>query len=573
MTDDETFNKILQVQEYKSQISRVVVDGIFSKLHSSIKCWMDAFLSKSRKRQRFANWYRLELFGSAAVGTSTDSSDLDVNLIVPPLFSTENFFVELPAFLEQSGFTSIYSVESASVPLICFSCKSMEIDLCFTVVSSDTCPSIVDMMRFTKENFVSKKRGFLATQGIRVAYILKECFLSNGASTSDQRTLRNLDASEDARFYRLGSCARHVLQRSIMFVKSWAQSRGIYGNVFCYPGGISWTIMVIYCFLACKKLSCLQIDDENAKFTKNETSKIIQRFLAYFFIFYDIYFDSTRRALPLRPRIHIYDIHKFKICPTHALSLLQKNFMEEHADNSFQDVKSEKHYRCVRELFENFMRMVEAETHLEAESIDESQFLAQDIVEVLNPAPAYTNSVYNVSISSVQAMHAELHRATTIVCSEATDQQRWAKVLYAGGIVEVAQHFILIELQSGGEGCQKIIKTFESRLKHFLYHLESKIPEHSFRLIPKCIEPSLPGLDLKKAKPFFASAPKPAAVPEEQIVYNRYILSLIAGDSTSVDLTKSLQFLEFALETSESDCMSFYAACIDKKKLYSFFAT
>ncbi|KNH08735.1 Poly(A) polymerase [Perkinsela sp. CCAP 1560/4] len=318
MSQTSAFDKIRQVQEYKSQISRLIVDEIFEKLHQSAQQWIEFVHSNSRKRRRhtqYSCWHRLELFGSSAVGTSTECSDVDVNLIVPPLFTQENFFEGFPKFLKRNEFMDIYTVVNATVPLICFTYKNMEVDLCFTVLSHETCPTIIDLMRFPAEQYISKKKGFLVTQGLRVAYILKECFLSNCPRKHSKDSIQSKGSLRDVSgsFYQLGYISRKVLRCATLFVKSWAQKRGIYGNIFCYPGGVSWTIMIIYCFLTLKRINCMPIENSPDSLSEDSLSLLTRKFLTYFFIFYNVYFDHNRRSLPFEPRIHIYATHNIDL--------------------------------------------------------------------------------------------------------------------------------------------------------------------------------------------------------------------------------------------------------------------
>ncbi|KAF2119884.1 Poly(A) polymeras-like protein [Lophiotrema nucula] len=158
-------------------------------------------------------------YGSYALGVSNPGSDIDTLLVAPKHVNSHDFF----AFFEQTfremsdakdiGF--IVPAPDAYVPIIKMEFRGIDIDLIF--VSLPSISSIGPDFTGVDKNML---RGLddVAMRSVNGIRMVKEL----------------LDSVPEPKAFRY----------AVRAVKLWSTQRAIYGNVFGYPGGVAWAIMV-----------------------------------------------------------------------------------------------------------------------------------------------------------------------------------------------------------------------------------------------------------------------------------------------------------------------------------------
>lgn len=145
-------------------------------------------------------------------------SDIDTLVIAPKHVLREDFFAHFLDILEKASapgaIEDVKKVPDAHVPLIKMEYLGISIDMIFARLQLASVPLSLDM----KNNDLLKGLDDVESRCI------------NGTRVSD--LLVSLVPQEKT--------FRHTLRT----IKLWAQRRGIYGNVFGFPGGIAWAIMV-----------------------------------------------------------------------------------------------------------------------------------------------------------------------------------------------------------------------------------------------------------------------------------------------------------------------------------------
>ena len=161
---------------------------------------------------------RIFTFGSYRLGVFGPSSDIDTLLVAPKHVSRSDFFEYFPDLLRKMSPTGaikeLTPVPDAHTPIIKLKYADVDIDLIFVSLKTNSIPNDIDL----KEE--SHLRGLDETDLRSI----------NGARVSDE--LLNLIPETKAFRYTLRT------------IKLWAQRRGIYGNVFGFPGGIAWALLV-----------------------------------------------------------------------------------------------------------------------------------------------------------------------------------------------------------------------------------------------------------------------------------------------------------------------------------------
>lgn len=158
-------------------------------------------------------------FGSYALGVHGPSSDIDAIVVAPKQVTLYDYFQTFePTFREMSKVEDIEEfvpVSDAYVPIIKMEYSGVSIDLIFCCLPKlSSVPA--DMVTIEKKNLDKLDEASMrAVNGPRVRVEL--------LSLVPQQT-----------------SFKHALRA----IKLWANERGIYGNVYGYPGGVAWAIMV-----------------------------------------------------------------------------------------------------------------------------------------------------------------------------------------------------------------------------------------------------------------------------------------------------------------------------------------
>ncbi|KAF2815857.1 Poly(A) polymeras-like protein [Mytilinidion resinicola] len=157
-------------------------------------------------------------FGSYRLGVYGPGSDIDTLVVAPRHVTFKDFFEHFPPCLEKHSkpgdIEELTPVPDAHVPIIKIEYCGISIDLIFAALPS---ASIKLSLELTEKNIL---RGLDETMMRSV----------NGTRVTDEL----LQLIPQAKTFRHATRA----------IKLWAQRRGIYGNVFGFPGGVAWAMMV-----------------------------------------------------------------------------------------------------------------------------------------------------------------------------------------------------------------------------------------------------------------------------------------------------------------------------------------
>ncbi|CCK68338.1 polynucleotide adenylyltransferase PAP1 KNAG_0A06840 [Huiozyma naganishii CBS 8797] len=154
-------------------------------------------------------------FGSYRLGVHGPGSDIDTLIVVPKHVSRDDFFDVFDKLLrERPELDEIAPVPDAFVPIIKIKFSGVSIDLLCAKLDIAQVPKTLTL--------------------------------------SDKNLLRNLD-EKDLRALNGTRVTDEILElvpKPIVFrialraIKLWAQRRAVYGNVFGFPGGVAWAMLV-----------------------------------------------------------------------------------------------------------------------------------------------------------------------------------------------------------------------------------------------------------------------------------------------------------------------------------------
>ncbi|OCL02803.1 poly(A) polymerase Pap [Glonium stellatum] len=157
-------------------------------------------------------------FGSYRLGVYGPGSDIDTLIVAPKHVVMADFFTHFPPILERMSnpgdIEELTAVPDAHVPIIKIEYSGISIDLIFVSLALSAIPLNLDL---TDKSLL---RG-LDDKGMRSV---------NGTRVTDEV----LSLVPQIKTFR------HATRT----IKLWAQRRGIYGNVFGFPGGIAWAMLV-----------------------------------------------------------------------------------------------------------------------------------------------------------------------------------------------------------------------------------------------------------------------------------------------------------------------------------------
>lgn len=154
-------------------------------------------------------------FGSYRLGVYGPGSDIDTLVVVPKHVSREDFFEVFDKILrKRPELEEIAAVPDAFVPIIKVIFSGISIDVIFAKLNVAKVP--VDMTLEDKN-------------------LLKNI---------DERDMRSLNGTrvtdEILQLVPKPTTFKHALR----CIKMWAQQRAVYGNVFGFPGGVAWAMLV-----------------------------------------------------------------------------------------------------------------------------------------------------------------------------------------------------------------------------------------------------------------------------------------------------------------------------------------
>lgn len=154
-------------------------------------------------------------YGSYRLGVYGPGSDIDTLVVAPKHISRADFFEVFPDLLKKRPeLEEIAPVEDAFVPIIKLEFGGISIDLIF---------SRLDIPRVPKDLLLDDKN-----------------YLRN----LDERDLRCLNGTRVTDEILTLVPKPTVFRHALRCIKMWAQKRAIYGNVFGFPGGVAWAMLV-----------------------------------------------------------------------------------------------------------------------------------------------------------------------------------------------------------------------------------------------------------------------------------------------------------------------------------------
>lgn len=154
-------------------------------------------------------------FGSYRLGVYGPGSDIDTLVVVPKHVAREDFFSVFEQIIrKRPELEEITSVPDAFVPIIKIEFDGISIDLIYSRLNVPRVP--LDM------NLEDKN-------------LLKNI---------DEKDLRSLNGTRVTDEILQLVPKPTVFKHALRCIKMWAQQRAVYGNVFGFPGGVAWAMLV-----------------------------------------------------------------------------------------------------------------------------------------------------------------------------------------------------------------------------------------------------------------------------------------------------------------------------------------
>lgn len=154
-------------------------------------------------------------FGSYRLGVYGPGSDIDTLVVVPKHVAKSDFFEVFEKLLkERSELEEMVSVPDAFVPII---------KLEFSGISIDLICAKLDIPRIPKDLTLDDK---------------------NLLRNVDEKDLRALNGTRVTDEILTLVPKPTVFKHALRCIKMWAPQRAIYGNVYGFPGGVAWAMLV-----------------------------------------------------------------------------------------------------------------------------------------------------------------------------------------------------------------------------------------------------------------------------------------------------------------------------------------
>lgn len=154
-------------------------------------------------------------FGSYRLGVHGPGSDIDTLVVVPKHVSREDFFDVFPSILKnRKELEEIAPVPEAFVPIIKMEFAGISIDLIYAKL---------DLSKVPRDLKLDDK---------------------NLLRNLDERDLRSLNGTRVTDEILTLVPKPTVFKHALRCIKIWAKQRAIYANVFGFPGGVAWAMLV-----------------------------------------------------------------------------------------------------------------------------------------------------------------------------------------------------------------------------------------------------------------------------------------------------------------------------------------
>lgn len=193
---------------------RVEVLSLFQKLVQEFVFTVSKNKNMSDGMARDAGG-KIFTFGSYRLGVYSPGSDIDTLVVVPKHVTRDDFFTVFEKILrERPELEEISSVPDSFVPIIKMEFDGISIDLIFAKLDVARVP--LDMT-LTDKNLLRN---------------------------IDERDLRSLNGTRVTDEILQLVPKPTVFKHALRCIKMWAQQRAIYANVFGFPGGVAWAMLV-----------------------------------------------------------------------------------------------------------------------------------------------------------------------------------------------------------------------------------------------------------------------------------------------------------------------------------------
>ncbi|KAJ5054567.1 uncharacterized protein L3040_000837 [Drepanopeziza brunnea f. sp. 'multigermtubi'] len=162
---------------------------------------------------------KIETFGSFKLGVIGPGSDIDTLVVVPKNITKAEFFQFFPEIMEKSTppgtITELMSKPDAYVPILTFKFSGVDIDLLFGRIASLN--QIPKDLKMTDHD------------------------LLRGLEEQEARSLNGVRVADE--MLTLVPQTK-VFRTALRTIKLWSARRGIVGNIYGFPGGVAWAILV-----------------------------------------------------------------------------------------------------------------------------------------------------------------------------------------------------------------------------------------------------------------------------------------------------------------------------------------
>lgn len=193
---------------------RVEILNLFQKL-------VQEFVYKVSKNKNMSDGMardaggKIFTFGSYRLGVYGPGSDIDTLVVVPKHVTKDDFFTIFEKIIrERPELQEINSVPDAFVPIIKLEFDGISIDL------------------------------ICATLGVAQIPLNMTLDDKNLLKNLDERDMRALNGTRVTDEILQLVPKPTVFKHALRCIKMWAQERAVYGNVFGFPGGVAWAMMV-----------------------------------------------------------------------------------------------------------------------------------------------------------------------------------------------------------------------------------------------------------------------------------------------------------------------------------------
>lgn len=270
---------------------RVEVLGLFQKMVQDFVYTVSKSKNMSDGMAKDAGG-KIFTFGSYRLGVYGPGSDIDTLVVVPKHVSREDFFTVFEQIIrKRPELEEITSVPDSFVPIIKLEFGGISIDLIFARLNVSRVP--VDMTLDDKN-------------------LLKNI---------DEKDLRSLNGTRVTDEILQLVPKPTVFKHALRCIKMWAQQRAVYANVFGFPGGVAWAMLVArICQLYPNAVSAVIVEKFFHIYTKwNWPEPVLLKPIE----------DGPLQVRVWNPRLYPYDrLHKMPVitpaypsmCATHNIT-------------------------------------------------------------------------------------------------------------------------------------------------------------------------------------------------------------------------------------------------------------